>query len=460
MTKKLEDVQDKRAEAGVITTLIKNPSMISHSEFLQPRHFYDTGNQAIYWAISELSKKGVKEIDMFNLSQMIASTKSTQARLSDSGGDEHIRKLIQDAGYTARTNVEEYKDLAKTVSSLGFRRKLYESVRGYEQQCLDLSKPLNQLNSDIITDLSEIGNAYVGNNEFKLYGEKVDQILETIESRRNADGTYGIPVKWDKLKQYISYVSGDLYLIMARYKKGKSLLLAEEQVEKAQMGLKTVLFDTELDDELVTLRLLSIVSGIPIDDIKAGKIGEHNAQKYQDAIHFLKNAPFHREYSHAWDEYSIQQRFELTKHKLGNIDFFIFDYIKDLNKKNASASELSSYLGNFTDYLKNGIAGRYGIPVLSAVQLNRSDEIANSDIIARYATAGMVWREKTFEEIQADGVECGNHALEVNFNRNGGKTQEGDYLDFYVEQDPPKMNLRVHEARQHEAQMPENFKKD
>lgn len=458
MSKKTDNnMFDKLAEVGVITTLIKNPSFMAHAEFLKARHFFEPENQSIYWAISELSKQGVDEIDAFNLTQKINSTKSTQARLANVGGDDHIRKLVDDAGFTCRSNPEEYKALAKKVSEFGFRRKLQSTLKGYEKECLNVDKPLNELNSMIITDLSDIGNKFIGNNEFQLYGDKIDGIMERIASRRHG-GVYGISPTWDCLKPFITYVPQDLYVYMGRYKSGKSLVLASEMVTQASEGKNVVMFDTELDDDLSTLRLLSIKSGIPIDDLKIGKILDHNEQDYLNGLHFLKNGSFHREYSHSWTPASIQQRLEQTIHKLGSPEIFIFDYIKNIEKKNTSASELSNYLGNFTDFIKNSICGKHDMVGLTAVQISRSGEIASSDEIARYATAGIEFRRKTMEEIVADGVECGNYAMEVKFNRSGASHQGGDYLDFFVEQEPSKMNLRIHESKQHETVMPEQFK--
>ena len=55
-------------------------------------------------------------------------------------------------------------------------------------------------------------------------------------------------------------------------------------------------------------------------------------------------------------------------------------------------------LGRWADFLKNSIAGGFDVPVLSAVQLNRSYEIADSDNIERYASAGVKWVPKLREE--------------------------------------------------------------
>ena len=54
-------------------------------------------------------------------------------------------------------------------------------------------------------------------------------------------------------------------------------------------------------------------------------------------------------------------------------------------------------------------------------------EISDSDKIARYISTNIMWRKKTTEEIQRDGLECGNYAMNININRNGMQMEEDDY---------------------------------
>ena len=102
--------------------------------------------------------------------------------------------------------------------------------------------------------------------------------------------------KWDILSDVMRYEDGDLYLFAARRKAGKSLLLVEEAIDKAKKGLKVIMTSTEMSDKKETIRLLSIISGLPVDDIKAGNIDKHTngRRRYNDAVYFLKHADFHK----------------------------------------------------------------------------------------------------------------------------------------------------------------------
>ena len=65
MNDKLEKLSDTQAEAGIIATLVYHPEFILHSDCLKAGYFYHKDNGCIYWAIDQLFKSGVENIDAF-----------------------------------------------------------------------------------------------------------------------------------------------------------------------------------------------------------------------------------------------------------------------------------------------------------------------------------------------------------------------------------------------------------
>jgi len=125
-----------------------------------------------------------------------------------------------------------------------------------------------------------------------------------------------------------------------------------------------------------------------------------------------------------------------------NLEFSIFDYIKS---NVTSASENYNVLGARCDFLKNNVAGDLDIALLAGAQLNRGDQVADSDKIERYVSASLWWRDKDGDKVQKDGLKCGNYALTVDLNRLGEQMSEDEYIDFMF--DGSKM--RISEAQQH-----------
>jgi replicative DNA helicase len=446
---------DTTAESGVVCTLIQNPEMISHCEFLKPSHFYHREYASVYWAIGELVKDGIFEIDKLNLIVKLNEKKGVRKIIDEFGGESFISDVIDNSPYAMRESTEQYANIARRVSELGFKRELYTKLKVFENKCLNTEIDLNELNSEIITSLDGLAEEFVSNEKVVLYKDKIDDIIKSIEEKRarSKDGIIGMATAWDALSELIRYEDGDLYLFAARRKMGKSLILTSEALHKAKAGLHVAMFSTEMSDEKDTLRILSILSGIPIEDIRRGNIQGYSEQKYKDAIHFLKHASFTREYNPRWTRDMVNIRLKAIKHKLGGLDLFVHDYIKDPESSDSNAKY--NELGKWADFLKNQIGGHFGIPVLSAVQLNRQDAVADSDLIERYASCGVKWTQKTKEEIMADGLDCGNYKMRIFFSRDGGQMEEDDYLDFYMDGRKETANLRIYEAKnQHDIQVP------
>ena len=136
---------------------------------------------------------------------------------------------------------------------------------------------------------------------------------------------------------------------------------------------------------------------------------------------------------------------KMLKYKMG-LTFVVFDYIKS---NETSTSDNYNILGAKCDFLKNKIAGELDLAVLSACQLNRMGEVADSDKINRYLSVGIKWDYKTQEMIANDGMQCGNTYAKIYVNRLGQQMQpddENDYIDFIFSGD----TMTIVEADQHE----------
>ena len=87
---------------------------------------------------------------------------------------------------------------------------------------------------------------------------------------------------------------------------------------------------------------------------------------------------------------------------------------------------------------------------LGAAQATVTGKVADSAKIGRNASTIAMIQDKTPEEIEADGVECGNKKLRVVLNRNGMQMAAGEYIDLQF-----NGNLIFYEeAKQHIPQMP------
>lgn len=429
-------IADTQAEAGVIATLVYHPDFILHSDYLKAGYFYNVENGCIYWAIQELYKHGIDTIDAFNITSMFNSNNAVKQRIIQYNLQD-MQQFIGMAQYAARHTLEEYKLLVNIVVETSFKRELAKVAAEIQADCFNSDMGLSKLNQVVNNKMTELTERYITGDEIKTLGEQIDSIWDKIE---NQDLTRRLPSKFKSFNDYFYYEPGELVLLTARYKTGKSVFCLNECVNMLKANVPTLYVDTELSTETFTKRLVCNVTGIPFKTIQNKTYNKEQGEMINKCIEWIHGLPLVHMYLPDSNMDEIYSICKILKYKM-NLSFVIYDYIKSYNSE---AYTNSAILGQMADFLKNKIAGELDLAVLSAAQLNRNDMIANSDNIAKAISTGVYWRFKTSEEIQNDGgLDAGNVMAYVNINRNGPQGDEEDAIYFNFDGD----RQRITEAK-------------
>ena len=439
----ISDLSDNQAEAGVIATLVYHPEFILHTDYLRPSYFYRVENGCIYWAINELYKSGVETIDALNITNMLNSDQAVKRKMSECNLTD-MHEFIEMSRYACRHSLEEYKLLVGNVVTMAFKRDLLKVSTEIQDSCFNSNADLARLNTLVNDKYTRLTEQYLVSSEIETFGAKVDSLWQEICDRRTDNGLYGIPSKYSILNDYFTYEPGELVLLKARMKQGKSAFFMNEAIHKIKNGVPTLFHDTEMKDRLFFERMLAHLTGIEIRRIKRGDYSYDEDQKLAKTMEWIKAQPFVHIYAPRTSDEEIYATHKILKYKIG-LEFSIYDYIKSNIQ---SSSENSNVLGQKCDFLKNEIAGSLDIAMLAGAQLNRANDVADSDKIERYVSTTLWWRNKDNETIEKDGFKCGNYALTVDLNRNGAAMDEEEYIDFKFD----GSIMRIEEAEQHKVQ--------
>lgn len=444
MSKNISELMDNAAEGGVISTLIYHPEFLLSDNNLQPRFFYLEENQLMFWAINELVSKGVTKIDALNLQNVINSNKSCAIEATKVGIT-NIQKYIEIAQVAARGTYEEYRLLANTVISLAFRRELCALSSSLGRECFNMELSLDDLNDYVNNGIDTIAQKFIFGSDTIQLGEKIDSIWEEICNDRNDDGSVGIPNLIPSLDEFYTFGRGELVLVAGETGRGKSsYLMAQATFASRKYGIPIVVCDSELTDKVYIPRLLANLSGVAVKKIRSGYYTNEEENRIKNAIEYIKKCPgFVHEYVPVFSKLQVDQicRKWFNKGKLGML---VYDYIKPSERY--GAADISQGMGIQTDYLKS-VAGNLNIPVLGALQLNKlTGTVADSQKPEKYADVLMFWKPKTAEQLQSDGIECGNFCMQVVKNRNGCLHREDDYCDISFNGDL----MKIVEAKKHQ----------
>lgn len=421
-----EDMSRVESEAGIIATLIHHPDFSFYSEQLLPNHFTNKENRLIYQALRSLAQSGVQTIDPYIIVQELQSKEATR-RFADDLSVDQLYTLIENSDILCRDSVEAYMVLVNNVLDAAFRRDTYQQLKECQRLCLQPTEA--NIEQKIYKMLDDVMMEFSATNDVPPYKDVVDKYWNEIQSRQSA-GYSGIPFKFPALNDYATIERGELFIFGAEQKQGKSMMLLNCAVDLLRQGYAVLYLDSELNTRLFTARLLAHLSGIEYKRLTAGTYSAEEAKRIDEAREWIKTRRFTHIYIPTFDIQSIYTTVNKVRHTQG-LDVLIVDYFKGSGEGDA----FNSYqeLGRLTDMVKNQICGDMNIAGIGAAQATSTGRLADSAKIARNASTIAMITDKTPEEIEADGAECGNKKLRVVVNRNGAQMAQDEYISLFFD---------------------------
>ena len=427
----------------MIASLVYNPEFSFYSENLLPNHFFNKENRYIYAAICNLAQRGVQHIDPYSILQSLQSQEAT-AKYADEITVAQLNDFFDTSDSLARHTVEDYKLCVDNVIDAAFRRDALQSLKKCEAMCFNES--IKDIEQQIYRSLDDVMMEFSATTEVPAYKDVIDECWAEIEGRQGS-GYAGIPFKFPALNDYATIERGELFIFGAEQKQGKSMMLLNCAVDLLKQDYGVLYLDSELNTRLFTARILAHLTGIEYKRLTSGNYSAEEEQRIMDAKEWLKTRKFTHLYIPTFDQHSIYTAVKKVNHTQG-LDVLIVDYFK--GKGEGDAFDSYQELGRFVDMVKNQICGEMNIAGIGAAQATITGKLADSAKIARNASTIAMISDKTPEEIEADGAECGNKKLRVTVNRNGMQMAQGEYIDLLFDGN----HILYQQAKQHIPQTP------
>lgn len=412
------------SESGIIASLIHKPELSFYSEQLLPLHFTQKDNRCVYVALCKLAANGITRADPYNIIEVLNSDESTR-KYADELSIDKLQELVDMSDVLARSSPEEYKILVSNVLDAAFRRDMYQRLNDCQKLCLD-RKEVN-IEHRIYDLVDEVMSSYSYTEEVPEFRDVVDELWSDVKAHQNG-AICGIPFKFPTLNEFTTLEPSELVVVAAKAKGAKSMLMLNEAVDVMKMGKSVLYIDSELSSRLFLIRLVSHLTQIEFSRVKNGRYNEDEEKEIDEAIDWIKEQRFVHIYMPIFSIDNIYTAVKSVMHRFDGLDLLIVDYIKSTNTD--GAWESYAELGKLTDFIKNDVAGKLGIAALAAAQLTEANKLADSAKIVRNASTIMMMLDKTPEEIEADGEECGNKKLIVTQNRNGMQHAPGEYISL------------------------------
>jgi replicative DNA helicase len=426
-----------------VASLVYHPDFSFYSENLLPNHFFNKENRYIYTAICNLAQRGITRIDTYSILQSLQSQEAT-AQYANELTVTQLNDFIDTSDGLARHNVEDYMLCVDNVVKAAFRRDALQTLKKCEAMCFNES--IDDIEQQIYRSLDDMMMEFSATTEVPAYKDVIDECWAEIKGRQGS-GYAGIPFKFPALNDYATIERGELFIFGAEQKQGKSMMLLNCAVDLLKQDYGVLYLDSELNTRLFTARILAHLTGIEYKRLTSGNYSAEEEQRIMDAKEWLKTRKFTHLYIPTFDQHSIYTAVKKVNHTQG-LDVLIVDYFK--GKGEGDAFDSYQELGRFVDMVKNQICGEMNIAGIGAAQATITGKLADSAKIARNASTIAMISDKTPEEIEADGAECGNKKLRVTVNRNGMQMAQGEYIDLLFDGN----HILYQQAKQHIPQTP------
>lgn len=439
-----QPVYDAQSEATVVASLIYKPSLVMESDYLSGESFYDTEMGQIYDAIQSIFMSG-KTPSYANLKKYVTTEYKHGGESGYLSDPIKFNELLEYSALVKVSTVEDYREVAKTVYDDFCKRSYYPKISALISDISTHKTKIEEINNKIYDISENMTRRFIINESVPEFGEAIDAVFSEMESESQSNEL--IRWKWDILNECAPLETGEMYLFSARRKGGKSMWLMNQAIYLLNHDIPVLYVDTEMSDKLMMVRMLSYLTKIETKVIKAiirsGDYSSANGEKILKAKTWIKSKKFWHWYKPDFDAVKLRNMCRLLRDRY-DCRVLIYDYMKD---DSSDSTVVYNNLGRMTTVLKNNIGGELDMAVISAAQLNRQMEVADSDKMERYISVSFKILYKTCDEV-GEYPDCGNMKCIVNANRLGEPHDVSDPEDYFDFAFVPS-TMRIEQAPQH-----------
>lgn len=326
---------------------------------ITPDHFFRPMNRMIFEVMTDLSAKG-KMIDVLILTDKLKSLK----QLKSCGGEGAIHKLVDDCATPSA--LPEYLNLLHDY----YKRRRSQEILQEGMDAIHSSDP----RSDVI--LSGVVNKHLDLldeiNPISSPAEIHERVKERwVEAKKR--GSMGYPSFCYAIENIIgSYVAPESVVIAGRPSDGKTSLLLNELVDKADKhDVPCAIASLEMDEPSLRARIAGGMCGVSTFRMRRGQWDSSDMRKMDEAFKKLAKLPLY-----ITDEVmtidQIQSWFlhMKTKH---DIQMAAVDYLQLIPRNNNPDTTASETIGAYSSALKR-LAKRMNVSMFILSQLSRGGD--------------------------------------------------------------------------------------
>ncbi|MGC4028161.1 MAG: replicative DNA helicase [Steroidobacteraceae bacterium] len=335
--------------------------------------FYRPDHRLIFGAITELAAEHLP-IDAVTVSERL----ERRGQLQDAGGLAYLSTLVRDtptaANVRAYAQIVRERALLRALISAG--SEIASSV--FSDEGLSARELVNRAEQRVF-EIAERGARR--SDGARLVRAMLPELIDKIDYwHSNPDKLRGTPtgfVDFDRTTGGLR--GGDLVIVAGRPGMGKSTLainMAENVALDPNVKGSALIFSMEMPSDQLMMRMLSSVGGVPLQDIRSGRISDEDWVRITSATSQIAEARISIDETSGLSPTELRARARRVKREQHGLDIIVVDYLQLMHvpgSKENRATEISEISRGL-----KALAKELDVPVIALSQLNRSVEQRDS----------------------------------------------------------------------------------
>ena len=374
--------QNIEAEAALLGALMIDNRLVEDVQLkLRPEHFFEPLHGRVYESILRMTDAN-RIANPVTLKPMFEGDEA----MKEVGGPAYLAQLTGSGAAVigARDFAAQIYDLALLRALVGVGRDLVEGALDTSEEVA----PLAQIEK-AETELYKVAEEGGAEGKAKSFGEASKLALEMAERALNSGGHLsGFTTGLDSLNTKIGGLhKSDLTIVAGRPGMGKSALGTNMAVAAAQRflrdaedgippeksaGAPAVLFSLEMSADQLATRILAEQSGITSENLRTGRITQHEFRDLARAAAELQSLPLYIDDTPGLTIAALRTRARRLKRQKG-IGLIVVDYLQLLSGTGRGNDNRVQEISEISRGLKQ-LAKELDVPVIGLSQLSRQVE--------------------------------------------------------------------------------------
>ncbi|MGA7538393.1 MAG: replicative DNA helicase, partial [Steroidobacteraceae bacterium] len=357
------------AEQAVLGALLLDPNAWDQvADAINETDFYRADHRLIFEAIGALAG-AAKPCDAVTISEQLERT----GKLDAAGGLAYLSSLARDTPTAA--NVRAYAGIVRERSLL--RQLIHagtEIAAAVYNNEGETARDLVDRAEQRVFEIAEQG--FRGRQGAIAVRSLLPQVIDQIDEwHTNPDKLRGLPTgftDFDKLTGGLR--PGDLVIVAGRPSMGKTTLavnMAEYAAVHQGTKASVAIFSMEMPSEQVITRMLSSIGGVPLGNLRSGRISDDDWVRITSATSQLSEAKIFLDETPALTPTELRARARRIKREHG-LNLIVVDYLQ-LMQVPGTKENRATEIAEISRGLKV-LAKELAVPVIALSQLNRAVE--------------------------------------------------------------------------------------